>query len=54
MCFRKEEGLYDKVIAVEMIEAVGHEFLPAFFQVLRDRVKKGGIVALQVSCVADA
>ncbi|KAH7680224.1 Protein F13D12.9 [Aphelenchoides avenae] len=37
-----------------MIEAVGHEFLPAFFQVLRDRVRPGGTIALQAILCPDA
>uniref|UniRef100_A0A0N5AEU6 Cyclopropane-fatty-acyl-phospholipid synthase n=1 Tax=Syphacia muris TaxID=451379 RepID=A0A0N5AEU6_9BILA len=49
-----EEGVYDKVIAIEMIEAVGHEFLPQFFNVISDRLKPDGIAFLQAIVCPDA
>ncbi|TMS35063.1 hypothetical protein L596_002538 [Steinernema carpocapsae] len=46
--YRLESGHYDKVVAVEMIEAVGHEYLPTFFQTINDRLKPNGIACIQV------
>lgn len=43
-----EKDTYDKVVAIEMIEAVGHEFLPDFFQVINRTLKPGGISFIQV------
>ncbi|WP_256106995.1 cyclopropane-fatty-acyl-phospholipid synthase family protein [Streptomyces sp. ODS05-4] len=45
--YREVEGAYDAVVSVEMIEAVGAEFWPAYFATLRDRLAPGGKVALQ-------
>lgn len=46
--FREEYGLYDHVIAIEMIEAVGHEYLSTFFEAVSRRLKGGGKLMLQV------
>lgn len=42
------EGLYDKVVSIEMLEAVGREFLSTYFQCI-DRLLKpeGGIAVFQ-------
>ncbi|HEY8986830.1 MAG TPA: cyclopropane-fatty-acyl-phospholipid synthase family protein [Streptomyces sp.] len=45
--YREARGTYDAVVSVEMIEAVGHEFWPAYFRVLDERLSPGGRVALQ-------
>lgn len=45
--YRKIEGQFDKIVSVEMIEAVGHEFLGEFFGVLDRALKPGGTIALQ-------
>uniref|UniRef100_A0A7E4UW87 Late endosomal/lysosomal adaptor and MAPK and MTOR activator 1 n=1 Tax=Panagrellus redivivus TaxID=6233 RepID=A0A7E4UW87_PANRE len=51
--YRKVTGTYDKILAVEMIEAVGHEYLPTFFKTLSDRLKPSGIAALQAILCRD-
>ncbi|KAK0395345.1 hypothetical protein QR680_001241 [Steinernema hermaphroditum] len=49
--YRLESNIYDKVVAVEMIEAVGHEYLPLFFQTINDRLKRNGIACIQgITC----
>uniref|UniRef100_A0AAF5PY50 Cyclopropane-fatty-acyl-phospholipid synthase n=1 Tax=Wuchereria bancrofti TaxID=6293 RepID=A0AAF5PY50_WUCBA len=45
--YRLENDIYDKIIAIEMIEAVGHRYLPQFFKTLRDRLRPGGKAYLQ-------
>ncbi|MFJ8128434.1 class I SAM-dependent methyltransferase [Streptomyces hydrogenans] len=45
--YREVEGRYDAVVSVEMIEAVGAEFWPAYFTALRRLLAPGGRVALQ-------
>lgn len=45
--YRHLEGQYDKIVSVEMIEAVGQEYLPTYFETLEQRLKPGGKVALQ-------
>jgi cyclopropane fatty-acyl-phospholipid synthase-like methyltransferase len=46
-----ERATYDKVISIEMIEAVGHEHLPGFFRVVSDALKPGGKAAIQVRSI---
>ncbi|WP_244162955.1 class I SAM-dependent methyltransferase [Streptomyces bungoensis] len=45
--YREARGTYDAVVSVEMIEAVGAEFWPAYFRTLDERLDPGGRVALQ-------
>nr|AZA15245.1 probable fatty acid methyltransferase [Anisakis pegreffii] len=52
--YRLEKGVYDKVLAIEMIEAVGHEYLPEFFRTLSDRLRPGGLACLQAITCPDA
>ena len=45
--YREVDGLYDAVVSVEMIEAVGYHFWPTYFQALDRLVSPGGRVAIQ-------
>ncbi|MER8062135.1 MULTISPECIES: cyclopropane-fatty-acyl-phospholipid synthase family protein [unclassified Streptomyces] len=45
--YREAHGTYDAVVSVEMIEAVGAEFWPVYFQTLDERLAPGGRLALQ-------
>ncbi|MCG8437504.1 MAG: cyclopropane-fatty-acyl-phospholipid synthase family protein, partial [Pseudomonadales bacterium] len=45
--YRELEGQYDRVVSVEMIEAVGAEFLPGYFRMLGERLKPDGKLLLQ-------
>lgn len=51
--YRDLTGAYDKVVSVEMIEAVGYEFLPSFFKQCNDRLKDGGKLLIQSITIAD-
>lgn len=51
--YRKVQGKYDKIISVEMLEAVGHENLGRFFEVCERLLKPDGLVVLQVITVPD-
>jgi cyclopropane-fatty-acyl-phospholipid synthase len=51
--YRLLEGRYDKIVSVEMIEAVGRKFLPQFFQNLQDLLKPGGKILIQAITIAD-
>lgn len=53
MDYRNLMGQYDKVVSIEMIEAVGEEFLPTYFQVCNDRLKPGGKFGLQAILMPD-
>ena len=46
--YRKVQGTYDKVVSIEMLEAVGHEHLPTFFDAVSRYLKPGGRAAVQV------
>jgi cyclopropane-fatty-acyl-phospholipid synthase len=45
--YRAVEGQYDAVVSVEMIEAVGYEYLPSYFQTIDRVLAPGGKVAIQ-------
>ncbi|WP_045074209.1 SAM-dependent methyltransferase [Psychromicrobium lacuslunae] len=45
--YRKVQGTFDAIVSVEMIEAVGFEFMPDYFQTLAARLRPGGAVGLQ-------
>jgi cyclopropane-fatty-acyl-phospholipid synthase len=45
--YRAVDGRYDAVVSVEMIEAVGHEFLASYFETLDRVLAPGGRVAMQ-------
>lgn len=51
--YRELTGHYDRVVSVEMIEAVGAEFLPGYFRVLGERLKPDGKMVLQAITVPD-
>jgi cyclopropane-fatty-acyl-phospholipid synthase len=45
--YRKIDGQYDKIVSIEMIEAVGHEFIPEYFKKISSLLKPNGLMALQ-------
>ncbi|SLM63064.1 MULTISPECIES: SAM-dependent methyltransferase [Dickeya] len=51
--YRDLSGQYDKIVSIEMIEAVGKAFLPVFFQHCQQRLKPGGRLALQAITISD-
>lgn len=46
--YRQIEGQFDKIVSIEMLEAVGNEYLGQYFAVCDRVLKPGGVVALQV------
>lgn len=57
--FRKQDyrdvaGQYDAVVSVEMVEAVGLEYWPDFFDCLHRNLKPGGRAVLQFIAIDDA
>jgi cyclopropane-fatty-acyl-phospholipid synthase len=46
--YRLIEGKFDKIVSIEMLEAVGHEYLPLYFNKCRDLLTETGSLALQV------
>ncbi|WP_097976488.1 cyclopropane-fatty-acyl-phospholipid synthase family protein [Streptomyces sp. gb14] len=51
--YRHVTGDYDAIVSVEMIEAVGEEFWPVYFQTLDRLLAPGGRVALQAITMPD-
>ena len=45
--YRDLSGQFDRLVSIEMIEAVGHRHLPAFFRVCGRRLKPDGIGLIQ-------
>lgn len=45
--YRKMQGKFDKIISIEMLEAVGHEHLTAFFKACEHLLKPDGLVVIQ-------
>ncbi len=52
--YRDLEGQYDKLVSVEMIEAVGYRFLPVYFNKLEALLKPKGRLLIQAITIADA
>jgi cyclopropane-fatty-acyl-phospholipid synthase len=51
--YRDADGTFDKVVSIEMFEAVGQRYWPAYFDKVRDVLRPGGTAALQVITIAD-
>lgn len=51
--YRKATGSYDKIVSIEMIEAVGHEFLGTFFATCDRLLKPDGLVVIQGITIPD-
>lgn len=51
--YRDLTGQYDKLVSIEMIEAVGHEYLPTYFRTCSDRLKPNGLFAFQAITIPD-
>lgn len=52
--YRNIEGQFDKVVSIEMLEAVGHNFLEAYFSKCNEVLKPNGILAFQVITSPDS
>ena len=51
--YRSLEGTFEKVVSVEMIEAVGRKYLSGYFTKLNDLLKPSGLLMLQAITIAD-
>jgi len=54
MDYRRMEGKFDKIVSVEMLEAVGEQFLDVYFKKCHDLLKKNGILAIQAITCPDS
>jgi len=51
--YRDLTGQYDKLVSIEMIEAVGHQYFDTFFRACSERLRPGGTMLLQAITIAD-
>ncbi|MCQ4240185.1 SAM-dependent methyltransferase [Stutzerimonas stutzeri] len=51
--YRDLTGAYDKLVSIEMVEAVGHRFLPAYFKQCAHLLKDDGLMLLQAITIRD-
>ena len=51
--YRAVSGQYDAIVSVEMVEAVGREFWPSWFDCLARNLKPGGRAAIQYIAIRD-
>jgi cyclopropane-fatty-acyl-phospholipid synthase len=51
--YRDLKGQYDKLVSIEMIEAVGHAFYDTYFKCCSDLLKPNGLMLLQAIIIAD-
>jgi cyclopropane-fatty-acyl-phospholipid synthase len=52
--YRDVQGQFDRVASIEMFEAVGKEYWPAYFDKVHDVLKPGGVAGLQIITIQDA
>ncbi len=51
--YRELNGVFDKLVSIEMIEAVGHEYLSSFFSVCNRHLKADGKMLIQAITISD-
>ncbi|MFZ1980452.1 MAG: cyclopropane-fatty-acyl-phospholipid synthase family protein [Smithella sp.] len=51
--YREIKGHYDKIVSIEMLEAVGHRYFGKFFQCCDRLLKPGGLLVIQVITIPD-
>lgn len=51
--YRQLTGNYDKLVSIEMIEAVGHQYFGQYFKICSNLVKPNGLFFLQAITIAE-
>lgn len=51
--YRDLRGTFDKLVSIEMIEAVGHRYLPVYFRQCASLLKPDGLMLLQAITIRD-
>lgn len=51
--YRDLQGQFDKLISIEMVEAVGHQYLDGYFQRCSDLLKPDGVAVIQAITIED-
>lgn len=52
--YRDIKGRFDRVVSIEMVEAVGEAYWPRYFQTLRQSLTDTGVAVLQAITIADS
>jgi len=51
--YRELQGCYDKLVSIEMIEAVGHQYFADYFRKCSGLLKANGLMVIQAITIAD-
>ena len=51
--YREIQGQYDKIVSIEMFEAVGERYWSKYFEVLKNNLKNNGSIGLQTITIED-
>ena len=51
--YRDVQGTFDRIVSIEMIEAVGERYWPDYFGAIAQRLAEGGSAVLQAITIAD-
>jgi cyclopropane-fatty-acyl-phospholipid synthase len=51
--YRHLKGQYDKLVSIEMVEAVGHQFYDTYFAKVSNLLKPNGLALIQAITIAD-
>ncbi len=51
--YRKERGTFGSIVSIEMFEAVGERYWPAYFQTLRERLATNGVAVIQTISISE-
>ena len=51
--YRELSGTFDKLVSIEMIEAVGHQFLDTYIKTLSERLNPKGLALIQAITIVD-
>ena len=52
--YRDVQGQFDRIVSIEMFEAVGEQYWDAYFKTLHDRLTPDGRAALQIITIRDS
>ena len=51
--YRRCQGSFDNIVSIEMFEAVGEHYWPAYFATVAERLKRGGRAVIQTITIRD-
>ena len=51
--YRDVGGEFDRIVSIEMMEAVGEAYWPSYFSALHDRLKPGGLAVVQAITIGE-